>query len=52
MRATWPTHLILLDLIIWITFGEGYKLQGSLLRSLLQIPTISSLSDTNIMNYV
>jgi hypothetical protein len=42
-----PTHLVLLDKTLVIS-DEAYKLQGSSLCSVLQIPDISSLLDPNI----
>ena len=44
---TCPAHLILLDLITWAIFGEGYISIGSSLRSFLHSPVTSSLLGPN-----
>jgi hypothetical protein len=43
IRATWPTHLTLRDLIILIILGEEYKSRSSSLCSFLHSPVTSSL---------
>ena len=47
--ATCPTHLILLKLITWITFGEEYRPQSASLCSLLHSPVALSLLGPKIL---
>jgi len=48
-HATWPTYLILLDLIAQIIFGEEYRSLSSSLCSLLHSPVTWSLLGPNIL---
>jgi len=47
--ATWPAHLMLLDLMIRIIFDEEYRSLSSLLCSFLHSPVTSSLLGPNIL---
>jgi len=49
IRATFPAHLILLDLITLTTFGEQYRSLCSSLCSFLHSPATSSLLGPNIL---
>jgi hypothetical protein len=48
IRAACPYHLILLDLMTRVIFGEEYRSWSSLVCSLLRSPVTSSLLGPNI----
>jgi hypothetical protein len=48
IRATWPTYLLMLDLITRIIFDEEHRPQSSSLCSLLHYSVPSSLIGPNI----
>ena len=48
IHATWPTHLILLNLITWTIIGEQYRSLSSSLCSFLHSLVTSSLVGPNI----
>jgi hypothetical protein len=49
IRATFPAHLNLLELIIPIIFGEDHKFRSSSLCSLLHPPVTTSVFGPNIL---
>jgi hypothetical protein len=51
IRATCPTHLTIIDLIIIIILGREYKLWSSLLSSFLQLqnPLVQIFSSTSLV---
>jgi hypothetical protein len=49
IRATWPAHLSLLDLITQMIFGEEYRTHSFSSCSLLHSPVSSSLSGPHIL---
>jgi hypothetical protein len=51
MRATYPAHLVLIELITLIIFGEAYRLWNSSLRSLLQPPATSHFA-TSVLKFL
>ena len=49
LHATWPTHIVLLNLIAWIIIGEKYRSLSSSVCSLLHSHFTASLLGPNIV---